>query len=319
MKIAFYSTHLCLHGTTVAVYDYANYNESLLGNQSFIFYLKDEPRNDDTTKGKFTSRFGERVIAGDSIADIDQKLKELEIDAVYVIKGGWKTDGVIFENCPMLIHAVGLVPPSQSHGKSFAYNSYWVSEHCSNGAIPAVPHMINLPDVDGDLREDLGIPKDGVVFGRNGGTYSWNIKFAERSIKSALDQRDDIYFVFQNTPKFIDHDRVFNIRVTSDMEYKVKFINTCDAMLHARTEGESFGLTCGEFSVKNKPVITWDGSKERNHIFILGDKGIYYNNEEELTKILTKFQPDPNKDWNAYREYSPEKIMETFKRVYLDD
>ena len=319
MKIAFYGTHLCLHGTTVAVYDYANYNESLLGNQSFVFYLKDEPRNNDTTKNKFESRFGERVIAGDSISDIDNKLKDLQIDAVYVIKGGWKNDGVIFNNCPMLIQAVGLVPPSQAHGKVFAYNSYWVSDHCSKGSLPAVPHMIDLPDVHGDLREELGIPKDGVVFGRNGGTYSWNIKFAERSIKAALDQRDDIYFVFQNTPQFIQHSRVFNIRATSDMEYKVKFINTCDAMLHARNEGESFGLTCGEFSVKNKPVITWNGSKERNHIFILGEKGIYYNNENELTKILTEFKPDPSKDWNAYREYSPEKIMETFKKVYLDD
>ena len=36
MKIAFYDNSLCLMGTTVAIYDYANYNESILGNESFI-------------------------------------------------------------------------------------------------------------------------------------------------------------------------------------------------------------------------------------------------------------------------------------------
>ncbi len=29
--------------------------------------------------------------------------------------------------------------------------------------------------------------------------------------------------------------------VNADLEYKRKFINTCDAMIHSRSEGESFG------------------------------------------------------------------------------
>jgi hypothetical protein len=319
MKIAFYSTHLCLHGTTVAVYDYANYNESILGNESFVFYLEDEPRNNETTKQKFKNRFGNRVISGRSIEDIDSKLKDLNIDAIYVIKTGRKDDGVIFKNCPMLINAVGLVPPSESHGKVFAYNSYWVSQHCSNGSLPAVPHMIDLPEVEDDLRNELNIPSSAIVFGRNGGTYSWNINFVEKSISEALNQRDEIFFVFQNTPRFLEHERIINIPPTADMEYKVKFINTCDAMIHARKEGESFGLTCGEFSVKNKPVITWDGSAEKNHTFILGEKGIYYKDQSDLTKIFLSFKPNPNKDWNAYKDYSPEKIMKIFNEVYLQN
>lgn len=36
---------------------------------------------------------------------------------------------------------------------------------------------------------------------------------------------------------------------------KTTFINTCDAMLWARHDGETFGLAIGEFSSKNKPVI----------------------------------------------------------------
>ena len=66
------------------------------------------------------------------------------------------------------------------------------------------------------------------------------------------------------------------------MKTKVEFINTCDAMLHARYIGESFGLSCAEFSVRNKPIITYEKSPERNHIDTLGEKGIYYENYSEI-------------------------------------
>jgi hypothetical protein len=101
------------------------------------------------------------------------------------------------------------------------------------------------------------------------------------------------------------------------MNDKVRFINTCDAHLHARNIGESFGLTCGEFSVKNKRVITWNGSKETNHIDILGDKGIYYNTQQDIYDILLNIkQIDTNIDMNCYREYIPKTVMEIFIKKY---
>ena len=318
MKIAFYDNSLCLMGTTVAIYDYANYNESILGNESFIFYRENNPANDQTAIDKFERRFTNRVFSGKSISDIDDRLKELNIDAIFVIKPGRKDDGVFFKNSKMLVQAVGLVPPSESHGDVYAYNSYWVSEYCSSGQIPAVPHMIDLPELKEDLRSELGIPKNSIVFGRNGGLNTWNLPFVEDVIIEALSKRDDIYFIFQNTNEFIEHPRIIHIKPTADMEYKTKFINSCDAMIHARHEGESFGLTCGEFSTKNKAVITWFGSRERTNISILGEKGIYYDNKDQLLEIFLNFKRQEGKDWNAYREYIPSVIMETFKKIYLD-
>jgi hypothetical protein len=87
--------------------------------------------------------------------------------------------------------------------------------------------------------------------------------------------------------------------------------------LHARYEGESFGIACGEFSIKNKPIITWNGSRERNHIEILKDKGIYYNNYEDLLNILINFNIDKNKNWNCYNEFLPEKVINKFDKVFL--
>ena len=40
MKIAFHTNTLCHRGTTVAILDYAKYNEEILGNTSFIVYPK---------------------------------------------------------------------------------------------------------------------------------------------------------------------------------------------------------------------------------------------------------------------------------------
>ena len=88
-------------------------------------------------------------------------------------------------------------------------------------------------------------------------------------------------------------------------------------MIHARNEGESFGCACGEFSSKNKPIITFFGSKDRNHIKLLGDKGFYYNNPNELYDIIVNFKKDPTKDWNVYKEYNPERIMNIFNDVFL--
>tara|TARA_R100001163_G_scaffold64589_1_gene59207 strand:+ start:66 stop:1016 length:951 start_codon:yes stop_codon:yes gene_type:complete len=315
MKIAFYSPHLCLRGTTVALYDYAIYNKSLLGNESLVIYEENHQHNDDTTIAKFNETLECVPIA--SIEHLDKALSDHKCDAVYIIKCGHKNDGRMASACKTLIHAIGVVNESEAHGDVYAYGSYWLSKVCSDGRLPAVPYMVDLPDVDGDLREDLKIPEDALVFGRNGGPDTWNLRWASSVVESVAKASPNTFFVFQNTPKFCDLKNVIHIESTADMSYKTKFINTCDAMIHCRNEGESFGLSCGEFSIRNKPVITWHGSPERNHIEVLGDRGLYYSGPEDMRDILTSFVPEPQKDWNAYTDYTPEKVMRIFEEVYL--
>jgi len=315
MKIAFYSPHLCLRGTTVALYDYAYYNEKLLNNESLVIYDKTDHRNSDTTINKFEQTLN--CVAINSIADLDKSLRENNCDAVYIIKCGYKNDGRMASACKTLIHVIGVANESEAHGDVYAYGSYWLSKVCSDGRLPAVPYMVDLPDVDGDLREDLKIPEDALVFGRNGGLDTWSLPWASSVVENVARTSPSTFFVFQNTPKFCDLKNVIHIESTANMSYKTKFINTCDAMIHCRNEGESFGLSCGEFSIRNKPVITWNGSPERNHIEVLGDKGIYYSGPEDMQDILMKFVPEPKKDWNAYKDYTPEKVMKIFEEVYL--
>lgn len=315
MIIGFYQPHLCLRGTTVAMYDYAYYNEKLLNNTSIIFYDINHLANNNTAIKKFTDNI--ECIPINNINSLDKEIINYQCDAIYITKAGYKNDGRMASACKTLIQAIAMAPESEAHGDVYAYGSYWLSEVCSNGRIPAVPYMVDLPNIDDDLRDELSIPKEAIVFGRNGGLDTWNLPFVSDTIKNVVQKRNDIYFVFQNTPIFYEHKNIIHIHATSDMEYKTRFINTCDAMIHARHEGESFGLSCGEFSIRNKPIITWNGSIERNHIYILQDKGIYYTNQEDLYNILINFKPEPDNDWNCYKEYNPKNIMGIFNEVYL--
>ena len=57
-------------------------------------------------------------------------------------------------------------------------------------------------------------------------------------------------------------------------------------MIHARLEGETFGLAIAEFSVANKPVITYSKSKDKEHLRILKNSCIKYGDENDLMCIL---------------------------------
>jgi hypothetical protein len=79
-------------------------------------------------------------------------------------------------------------------------------------------------------------------------------------------------------------------------------------------------LSMGEFCSKNKPVICTEiGIKHIGHKYILKDKAIWYTDKEDLKQILLNFDPtiESKKDWNAYSEYMPEKVMKIFDKVYL--
>jgi hypothetical protein len=104
-------------------------------------------------------------------------------------------------------------------------------------------------------------------------------------------------------------------------EEKNQFINTCDAHLECGTLGHSFGISIGEFSVNNKPVIAYGGETWNNaHKDILGSKGIYFYDSIDFYNILTRFNPIEykNQDLNCYKEYTPEKVMKKFKEVFID-
>jgi len=122
-----------------------------------------------------------------------------------------------------------------------------------------------------------------------------------------------------NTYKFCENlPNIIHIEKQIDLNKKVEFINTCDAMLWARSDGETFGLSIAEFSIKNKPIICTNIGYD-SHIHLLKEKAILYN-KDNLQDILINFnkEEESKKDWNAYKEYTPEKVIKIFKKVFID-
>jgi hypothetical protein len=319
--VAFYQPFLNERGTSVAMFDYAYFNQTILGNKSVIIYDHNNSWNVSKGEQRFKETFETHSIDCNNcdMPTVNRKLDEVveKVGAkwIYMTKIEKKNDGCVSSKAKTLVQCIGMA--NEPHGDVYSYGSYWLSRACSGGKYPAVPYMVYLPDENGDMREELGIPKTAIVYGRHGGADTFDMPWTYQVIAEVLKQNDNIYFLFLNTTKFMDHPRVIHLDTIVDNNHKTKFINTCDAMLHVRFIGESFGLACGEFSIRNKPVITWFNSKERNHIEILGEKGIYYHNPNELFFILINFKPRPDIDWNCYREYTPEKIMKIFDEVYL--
>lgn len=317
--LAFYQPHMDLQGTGVSYFDYCHFNQSLLGNKSIMIYDENNSYNSPLVIDKFKKHNIELIAlkGSENMPELEETLSLCKADACYIQKTGKQHDGRYVRNVPMFIHVVGM--HNEPHGKVYAYVSEWSSLHCSNGTHPFVPYCVHLPDTKEDFRAHLGIPADAIVFGRMGGYYGWDIPFVNDTISHILDRRDDVYFVFAQTPQFINHPHVINVEPFADLTTKRRFINTCDAMIHARQVGESFGAACAEFSLCNKPVITYKHSPEKNHIFTLKDKGVYYENARDLYSILSGFSKnEDDRDWNAYRHFAPDQVMQKFKNVFLD-
>ena len=316
MRISFHDNSLSLRGTTVAIYDWAYWTRHHLGIDPIIMFNENNSANNEDVINKFKKEFP--VYGYSDRSDIDNILSKNKCDAFLMEKGG-KPDGIISSVSKNLVNAISICTEADVHGDVYAMGSKWLSK-ITDYKIPYVPYMVHLPDIDDDMREELGIPKDALVIGRNGGWETFDLNFVKESIIKILDERKDIWFLFQFTQPFAIHERIINLPGSASLENKVKFVNSCDAMLHARHVGESFGLSCAEFSIRNKPIITWYGSPERNHIDVLGDKGIYYENDSDIINILRNLDKKEinSLDWNCYQDYYPEKVVQKFKEVYLD-
>lgn len=313
MKILFHENFLNKRGTSIALFDYAYYNQEILGNESVIITNGNMANDIDVVK-KFNKHF--EVIHYNDFKQINNIIDSKTIDVFYIIKSG-ENDGMLVNGVKNVVHSVFNGNPVHKHGDVYATVSEWLSS-ISNFEIPYVPHMINIPNTDENLRNELGINSDDIVVGRFGGLETFDIDFVKQSIINVLNIRKDITFLFLNTNKFITHNKVIFLEGTSDVNHKTKMINTCDIMLHARRQGESFGLSVLEFACRNKHVITYGLSPEKSHLSYLGSNCSVYNNKNDLDVIfknLTKNNPYNTLYLNE--EFSPINVMDKFKKVFL--
>jgi hypothetical protein len=315
MKILFHANTINYRGTTVAITDYARYNQEILGNESVITYCKTngiekDMGNEQAVIDELKKEF---EVVGYRAGDLERKIDDLHIDLAYFINSGQKES--IPTNCKTAVHAVFQF--NQPHGDRYAYISDWLSQKMSGGEIPFVPHIVQLPDTTENYRSAFNIREDQIVIGRIGGYYTFDIPFVKEYIKRLVTDNDAFIFLFAGTEPFISHPNVRFINEFHNPLKKAKFINTCDAMLHARDRGESFGLSIAEFLSLNKPVLAWNGGHDLNHLDMLKDSGLLYNDANDLNYLLHNL-PDFKEDWTKrVEQYKPIPVMNKFKEVFI--
>jgi hypothetical protein len=317
MNVAFHSNSMSLRGSENALWDYANFNETILGNHSVICHLAELENTVNPTFLKWKARF--QLVPYRTKAELSSKLKERGVDILYQIKPG-PFDGFVVPGVKNCIHSMFL--SNEFHGDAFAYVSRWASRVMTGREESFVPHFVPQLESKVGLRENLGISTQARVFGRHGGWDTFNIPFVREAVVRHARKNPEDHFVFLNTEPIRGTERLPNVHylpATVDVVEKSKFLATCDVMLHARLHGETFGLAVGEFAVLGKPVITFSESRERAHLEMLGKQALLYCNVGELAGILREFRPHKTHGTEYEILADPKVVMELFQKKLLDN
>jgi len=327
LNLGFFNHTLCYRGTSKAIYNYmaailmAKENTCL-----YYIFLKQE-------KGNRLGFALHLLELGVNILPVENYEQLINISSMfnflYHVTSADKSGLDWFKRIrseSTLIHQVGYQQPEYSLSRHFAYTSYWQSFFFTNGSASVLPYIISSPRLGlqdhTKLRSVLGIPESALVLGRHGGSDTWNLPFASEAVERAVSQRSDLWFIYVGTPKFSSHERIIFLDSISSLHKLEYFFNACDAMIHARWEGETFGMACAEFLIRGKPIITWSESREQNHLFLAGRSVITYNTGEDLyTTLITInknyiFHKSSLINHSQFEMYSPAQISNQISSLF---
>lgn len=308
--VAFQTNSFSTRGTEGVLWTYADMNKKL-GNESIFIIRKGvAPPGPDFDDPSFRAYF-ENSFETHELHDseIEAFLEKRGVDVIVVSNSGGD-DNFVPRNVPSIVRCV--FNPNHPQGTLHTAASNLVSA----GKIPTLPDIVRVVDNDGlpSLREELGIPENAILYGRIGGHDTFDVPFAREVVRRVCSKRKDAYFVFVNTDPtdLWDLENVILLPATRDEKFKRRFFDACDYFLHARKDGETFGVAVGEFALCEKPTISWAFSNDREHFTILGEKIIPYADADDLERILLD-PPKIDMRGNGYERYTQERVLQRFK------
>lgn len=335
LRLCFHLNELNFRGTVASTFNYAHYAETLLGHESVILH---PVRRDLSSLPLFQERFPGAVYGYNGSETEDYVggtlMRQLLVDAkcewLYVVKYGTIQSSPSYpmsfqEDLPTVVHAVFHL---QFHGVRIIcapvnkYLPYYLL------GSEVVPHIVNaapqpsvaIEEAVQDFKEFMGIPSTALVVCGFGGGPSFNIPFALDAVAQllALHAPTSLHFLFAGVEVNIQHVSVTSLGPILNSTAKEVFLQSCHCLLHARAEGETFGLSVAEFSARNKPVLTHKGfdgqhASELEHVRILGSKGFYYSSQDDIVNTLTTWIKTglPVGDFNAYKQFTPNKVYDS--------
>ena len=355
LNICFHTNEFNGRGTTVAIYDYAHYNEVLLGHKSTFIM----PNTDAVIKGvsydRFHQRFGPiHLYDPQGTNHLSITARQQQCDIIYLMKSGEARTPPSYErqfSCygpPISVHGIFSW---EEHGAAYALLSdeqiktvspttYQTLQSTDDLDNHWVPHIVALPTLNKteqqevkklNFRKKLKIPsKDVTVFCRHGGSGTFDIGYVQDAVCKIVKQfPSNTYFVFLGTTRWSNHqnctanypNNIHFLPETASTLIKEAYFQACDVMIHGRSDGEMFSMAIAEASIHNLPVITTVKPGTPRQPVVLQNKAFLFNDQSSLMKQLTHFIQNgvnKDKDYNAYHEYSPKAVMKRFSRIFIE-
>lgn len=302
------------------MYDYASHFEDALGGTAYIGAYEDGSRGmryPDAmgARSHFESRFPGRMrVLPDGAGALDAALAEIGADALYTIQAGCDNMPIAPTFRPMLVHAVFYGRPAIERCAAVSAGA---------NVAPGVPVIHHMAFLDPRFDDALPLPlPNGTerVFCRHGGKVSFNIDNIHDSLRQHVASSPRDVFLFLNTDSTAGDEafprNIIYLNFTADLRLKRRFLNSCSACIHARVEGETFGLSLAECSLAGLPVIT-SSRYGGFHLGVLGEHALTYEDEFSLARRLSTFDVAAHRAKASvyrglYARFAPELVMREF-------
>lgn len=362
LTMCFYLWTVDGRGMPTSTLSYARFVEEVLGHRAAVIVGPDKPTSEDVRKRSdfkqnmldtICERFPTRIVPKHE--DVGDTALGLGCDVVYtqgacLDKTHPVTDQMRARKIKTVYHCFGWC--HQVYADAHAVVSNWAAVHFRGHPTgPVIPYPVTeCPEVPQSavdkVRTDLGIPLDAPVVCTFGAASSFDLPSTVRTLfgskailENWMNQVPTLHLIQMPAIDVINrytHPRIHTHPRDSREEVKTAFIKSCDAMLHARKIGESFGMAIAEFSRCNKPIITMNnnyqpgsaiGGYETAHVEYLGSKGWFYR-PSNLASMVQQFQrlaeakangTLATMDFNAYRFAEPSTVMKQgFQKHFLE-
>jgi hypothetical protein len=333
-RILIHFNNLSETGTSTSVFEYA------LGLQDkkyqvSVAYEANSPNNVTRVVDLFSQKF--ELYPYREFYDLN-RIARRNFDIGYFLKAG-AIDGKKLSAVPSGIHAV--FKHYEPHGERYCYVSKWLRDEMEykrreitkmkslkvllkggklnfNEPLEYVPHCVDLPEPNENLRKAWGIPADAIVGIRLGGMEKFDIEWVKETVLQVLKRKKNYYFIFINTQKFASHPRIIFLPAIIIKQHKVNALSSADFFLHARIMGESFGMAILEAMRLRIPVFAWEGGRDLHHTQLLSKDSLYKSPSDLLEKLIkVKEYKDIVFNYEKSLEFTKEKVIDKFERVFI--
>ena len=348
LRVLFMSNQLGDRGTEVALYDYADAFERAACGVAWV--AAPASRTSPSVRAKFEARFPGRVLglAGGCNADaasdgaactaaVARALAMARARIVYAIDYGTRLFWAPPPDAIVLVHGVfdGRDAPWPGDVRAAVISD---SVRRAPG-VAVVPHIVPplppAPAAAASLRAELGIAAGATVFCRHGGTGTFDVPAARAAVcmyarRQAAAGGAGYVLLLNTAPADCDAgaSRIVHLPAVVSLEDKARFLAACDACVHGRLHGETFGLAVAECAVAGLPVLAsaHADADQDFHLRTLGAHARLYDSPDSLLELMERFDVADARahagDYaRIYAEFAPPSVMLTFLRAFgiLDD